>query len=136
MPAFDRNCLTASIPASAVVNRHRAANLNRVLSERAVDAQLARHAALCGSRAVNDVDERSRRADRDDARVADARAGLDREVNRVVVHGERAHLRAVPPLQVVPLPARAERLAADITLVADEVALDAAHACARNAGGE
>src|SRR5205807_8289096 len=74
---------------AAVVNRHRAANLNRVLSERAVDAQLARHAALCGSRAVNDVDERSCGADGDTARVADARAGLYSEVNGVVIDGER-----------------------------------------------
>src|SRR5438105_1566405 len=35
---------------------------------------------------------------------------------------------AVPPLEVVPLPAGRERRAAEVALVADEVALDAAHA--------
>ena len=71
-----------------------------------------------------------------DHRRADLFARPHRQVDRVVVYGERADWRAVRPLQILPFPAAAEPVAVEITFVADQVAFDALHAGRDDSIGE
>src|ERR1035441_4837480 len=90
-----------------------------------VEMDLARRALL---HCLSPVAERKPGGDgeqRQLARRAHARPGLERGLQGVVIDRERRNLRAVVILQVIPHPAGPERRAAEIAFIAYQVAGDA-----------
>ena len=115
------------IGVARVAKRHLAGDVNHVLAQRVVEVDSSRRALLNRLRPVAEGEPGGGGRQRQLARRAHARPGLDQDLQRVVVDGQRRNLRAVVILQVIPHPARPERRAAEITLIAHHVAGDAFH---------
>src|SRR5215216_2784505 len=65
-------------------------------------------------------------------RLAHGQTRFDEQIERVVVYGERSDFRAVIPGQVFPIPTRSILWSNEVSLIANEIALDSFHSRSRN----
>src|ERR1051325_4062487 len=107
-----------------------------VIGEAACDADGRRRAALKSAGVVSDMKIIGRDVEFDADRVARFRAGRDGQGRLVAVDGKRAHLSAEVPLDIVPEPAVAQRLAAKIALVAQDIPAHASHTASIESVGQ
>src|SRR6185503_10504164 len=68
--------------------------------------------------------------------LADSASGFDKEIECVVVDGQRRDFGAVVPRQIFPVPTGTVLWSNKVALVTDDIAFDAFHTCGHNARRE